>query len=111
MSTASDFNLTKVIAGSERDGWRLGYVGSPWPGPWPKLSGALFVTDPSGLPAGLAWESTGPSIEQLVEPSRARWGVFRVRFPIPVMSEQDLVANFHLVLLLLQAERAKIHSR
>ena len=51
--------------------------------PWPKLSGDLFVTDANGWPTGLAWESTGPAIEQLVEPSRARWGVFRVRFPTP----------------------------
>lgn len=86
----------------------LGYVGTPWPGPWPKLSGDLFVVDPEGWQAGIAWESNGPDIEAIVGASDERWGVFQVRFPVPVMSEDDLIANFHLVLPLLKRERARL---
>ena len=108
MATDSAYDVTKTIAGSEREGWLLGYIGVPWPGPWPKLCGDLYVTDPGGLQAGVAWEAAGPPIQRLSGPSEACWGVFRVLFPIPVMSERDLVANFHLVLPLLKAECDKV---
>lgn len=102
------YNVANAIGASERDGWFLGYIGVPWPGPWPKLCGDLFVMDPDGWLAGVAWESSGPAIQQLAGPTQERWGVFRVLFPIPVMSEADLIANFHLALPLLKEERAKI---
>ena len=108
MPTESTYNSASVIAASERDGWVLGYVGEPWPGPWPKKSGDLFVADPEGWQAGLAWESSGPTIVKIGGPSEGRWGVFQVLFPLPVMSEQDLIKNFHLVLPLLQEQRCKL---
>ena len=111
MTAPSVYNIANAIAGSERDGWLLGYVGVPWCGPWPKLCGDLFVVDPDGGQAGVAWESAGPVIQQLGGPTQERWGVFRVLFPIPVMSEQDLIANFHLALPLLKQERAKLSSQ
>lgn len=102
------YNASNTIRRSEKDGWMLGYIGIPWPGPWPKLSGDLFVVDPEGWQAGIAWESKGPDIEAIVGASDDRWGVFQVRFPVPVMSEDDLIANFHLVLPLLKRERARL---
>jgi hypothetical protein len=97
-----------VIARSERDGWTLGYIGLPWPGPWPKRSGDLFVTDPGGCQAGIAWESSGPDILRIGAASGGLWGLFQVRFPLPVMSEDDLIQNFHIVLPLLKKERALV---
>ena len=31
MATDSAYDVTKTIAGSEREGWLLGYIGVPWP--------------------------------------------------------------------------------
>ncbi|MDO9437641.1 hypothetical protein [Hydrogenophaga sp.] len=101
------YNANNAIRRSEKDGWMLGYIGISWPGPWPKLNGDLFVADADGWQAGIAWESKGPDIESIAGPSDERWGVFQVRFPLPVMSENDLIANFHLVLPLLKRERAR----
>jgi hypothetical protein len=108
MPVESTYNSENVIAASERDGWVLGYIGMPWPGPWPKRNGDLFVSDPEGWQAGIAWESRGPEIERIAGPSLGRWGVFQVLFPLPVMSEQDLIKNFHLVLPLLKEQRLKV---
>ena len=110
MPAKSTYNAANAIAASERDGWVLGYIGIPWPGPWPKMNGDLFVADPDGWQAGLAWESSGPAISKLAGPSEGRWGVFQVHFPLPVMSEQDLIQNFHLVLPLLKEERSKVRG-
>ncbi len=100
------YNPDNVIPSSEREGWTLGYIGIPWAGPWPKENGDLFVTDPDGWQAGIAWESSGPEIVDVCGASDGRWGVFQVCFPIPVMSEQDLIRNFHAVLPLLKERRA-----
>lgn len=105
------YNSANVIAASARDGWLLGYIGIPWPGPWPKRCGDLFVVDPSGWQAGLAWETSGPPIKELVGPSKDRWGVYQVRFTVPVISEGSLIENFHLVLPLLKKQRANIPAR
>lgn len=102
------YNPANAIRRSERDGWTLGYIGIPWPGPWPKISGDLFVADPDGWQAGIAWETKGPEIEPILGPSDGRWGVFQVRFPLEVMSEDDLIRNFHLVLRLLKRERKRV---
>lgn len=93
-----------TIPDSEFDGWMLGYIGIPWPGPWPKKRGDLFAVDSAGRQVGIAWESAGPDILKISGASGGRLGVFQIRFPIPVMSEQDLVSNFHLVLPLLTAQ-------
>ncbi len=95
-----------LIPGSERDGWQLGLIASPWPGPWPKRNGDLFVSAPGGEQAGIAWESGGPEFLRIAEPSDGRWGVFQVRFPIPVLGPEDLIRNFHAVLPLLRREHA-----
>lgn len=108
MTDRTAYDVTKAIAGSERDGWLLGYIGIPWPGPWPKRRGDLWVSDPAGWQAGVAWETTGAPILKITGPSDGRWGVFQVLFPIPVMSERDLIANFHVALPLLKAEREKV---
>lgn len=96
------YDETKLIAGSDKDGWRLGLIGLPWPGPWPKRCGDLFVAAPNGDQAGIAWESAGPDLLRLAEASEGRWGVFQVRFPFPVNCAGDLILNFHAVLPLLQ---------
>jgi hypothetical protein len=80
MSSADTYNPDNIIASSERDGWSLGYIGIPWPGPWPKNSGDLFVVDPEGWQAGIAWQSQGPDLEKLDGPCASRWGVFQVGF-------------------------------
>jgi hypothetical protein len=102
------YDSGKILAASERDGWVLGYVGIPWPGPWPKRNGDMFVADPEGWQAGIAWETSGPKIVTILEASGDRWGVFQVLFPLPVMSEEDLIQNFHLVLPLLKEMRGKV---
>jgi hypothetical protein len=109
--TTEAYNPQNAILQSERDGWLLGYVGIPWPGPWPKRNGDLFVTDPAGWQAGIAWESSGPDIKQIQGPTADRWGVFQVKFPIAVNSEEDLIQNFHLVLPLLKGQRAVVGPR
>ncbi len=111
MPAQTTYNAENIIPSSLRDGWSLGYIGIPWPGPWPKRSGDLFVSDPEGWQAGIAWESHGPEIQAIAGPSEGRWGVFHVLFRIPVMSEHDLVRNFHEVLPLLKAEREKVGKR
>jgi len=108
MPPESTYNSANVIAASERDGWFLGYIGIPWSGPWPKKNGDMFVADPEGWQAGIAWESSGPKIATIAGPSEGRWGVFQVLLPKPVMSEQDLIQNFHLVLPLLKEQRCKV---
>jgi len=111
MPNSRTYNPENVIASSRQDGWSLGYIGIPWPGPWPKKNGDLFVADPEGWQAGIAWDSHGPSIVTIAGPSEGRWGVFQVLFPLPVMSEHDLVRNFHLVLPLLKEQRARLGSK
>jgi hypothetical protein len=111
MPDHASYDPEKLLPSSEFDGWMLGYIGIPWPRPWPKKNGDLFVADPEGWQAGLAWESTGPELEIIAGPSSGRWGVFQVQFPLPVMCEQDLVSNFHLVLPRLQQQRSTVGSR
>jgi hypothetical protein len=111
MPPCDTYDAEKLIESSARDGWVLGYVGTPWPGPWPKRNGDLFVADPEGWQAGIAWESTGSQIEQVVGATAGRWGVFQVLFPLLVMSEQDLVRNFHLVLPALKEQRERVGAR
>ncbi|RZL35203.1 MAG: hypothetical protein EOP35_15170 [Rubrivivax sp.] len=108
MEKASSYDSDKLIAASERDGWMLGYIGIPWLGPWPKRNGDLFVVDSAGWQAGIAWEDSGPEILQISGPTPGRWGVFQLRFPFPVMSEADLVRNFHAVLSSLKVQRAAV---
>jgi hypothetical protein len=107
-SKDTDSDLSKIIAGSGHDGWYLGLIGEPWQGPWPKVNGDLFVVSPDGGQAGLAWESDAPSIKMLLGPDESRWGVFQVRFPIPVMHMGDLVLNFHEILPLLKKHHALV---
>jgi hypothetical protein len=104
------YDEDKLLPGSDRDGWRLGLMGLPWPGPWPKRNGDLFVCAPNGDQAGIAWESGGPDITRISEPSDERWGVFQLRFPIEVLQPGDLIRNFHTVLPLLQREYAAYRS-
>ena len=111
MSADSTYDEIKLIPESGRDGWCLGYVGVPWPGPWPKRTGDLFIRDPAGGHAGLAWESEGPDILKITGASRGRWGVYQVRFPFIVMSERDLIRNFHAVLPLLKKARTEVGAR
>lgn len=100
------YDKAKIIVGSERGGWHLGLIGSPWHGPWPKANGDLFVVSPDGGQAGLAWESEGPAIKMLLGPDGTRWGVFQVKFPIAVIRMEDLVLNFHEILPLLKEHHA-----
>jgi hypothetical protein len=101
------YGTSGVIADSEIDGWFLGLIGNPWLGPWPKRNGDLFVIAPDGRQAGVAWESAGPCIKLILGPDAERWGVFQVRFPIPVMCMADIVRNFHEVLPLLKEQHRK----
>lgn len=108
MRRDSPYNARNIITGSECGGWTLGYIGIPWPGPWPKKNGDLFVTDPDGWQAGIAWESSGPDILDISGASEASWGMFQVKFPVVVMSEGDLIKNFHMVLPLLKQRRGLV---
>ena len=108
MSPRSAYDPSGVIPKSECDGWLLGYIASPWPGPWPKRNGDLFVVDPQGWQAGIAWESEGPDFQMIIGPSDSRWGVYQVKFPHPVMAEEDLIRNFHAVLPLLKRQRSLV---
>ncbi len=99
---AATYDESLLIVESEIDGWRLGLVGIPWTGPWPKLNGDLFVIAPNGEQAGIAWESGGPEMLRISGPSEGRWGVFHLRFPLPVVGHDDLIRNFHAVLPRLQ---------
>jgi hypothetical protein len=108
MEEASTYDSNKLIAASELDGWMLGYIGIPWPGPWPKRNGDLFVSDPEGWQAGIAWEASGPDVLEISGATQGRWGVFQVLFPIPVLSEADLIRNFHAVLPVLKQRRAAV---
>jgi hypothetical protein len=109
MTNDGAYDPGKLIPDSGLDGWFLAYIGVPWPGPWPKLCGDLFAIDPAGGQVGIAWESQGPDIAKICGPSPGRWGVYQMRFPIPVMSEQDLIRNFHAVLPLLKQQYASLH--
>ena len=100
------YDESRLIPESEKDGWRLGLIGIPWPGLWPKHCGDVFVSAPNGEQAGVAWEAQGPDLLRISGQSEGRWGVFQLRFPIPVMSNDDLIRNFHAVLPLLQRECA-----
>lgn len=104
------YDGTKLIESSRHEGWALGYIGIPWPGPWPKFNGDLFVVDSEGWQAGLSWESTGPQVVEISGPCAARWGVYQVRFSLPVMSEHDLVRNFVEILPMLRDLRAQVAS-
>lgn len=108
MHRINTYNEENTIARSERDGWTLGYIGIPWPGPWPKKNGDLFVTDPNGWQVGISWESSGPGFWISVVHRKGVLGVFQVRFPVVVMSEDDLIRNFHVVLPLLKRRRALV---
>jgi len=110
MDGTSAYDSEKLIAASELDGWKLGYIGMPWPGPWPKRSGDLFVVDSDGWQAGIAWEDSGPEILRISGPTPGRWGVFQLCFPFPVMSEPDLIRNFHAVLPSLKEQRAAVNA-
>jgi hypothetical protein len=90
-----------VLPESERDGWRLALRGEPR-GPWPKLCGDVCAFAPDESQVDIAWESDGPAIVQVMGSRAESWGVFQIRFPIPVMCKQDLVRNFHEVLPLLK---------
>lgn len=107
MKRIQTYDTNKLLPASERNGWRLGLIGIPWPGPWPKHSGDLFVSSPNGEQAGIAWEASGPDLLRISGPTEGRWGVFQLRFPIPVMGPEDLVRNFHAVLPLLKREYDK----
>jgi hypothetical protein len=111
MPNTNAYDPSGTMHKSETDGWKLGYIASPWPGPWPKLNGDLFVSDPEGWQAGIAWENKGPTIEKIDGPSEDRWGVFQVLFPFPVMCEQDLIRNFHAVLPHLKEQRALLTKK
>ena len=108
MSRYSTYDERSLIARSERDGWILGYIGAPWTGPWPKTNGDLFVADPDGWQAGISWENAGPEILDISGATEPRWGVFQLKFPVAVMSEDDLIKNFHMVLPLLKKRRALV---
>ena len=75
------YNPANAIHRSEKDGWMLVYVGIPWPGPWPKKSGDLFVVDPHGWQAGITWESSGSDIKALADPGDGRWGCVSSSIP------------------------------
>jgi hypothetical protein len=48
--------------------------------------------------SAIASESAGPEVREILGASASRWGIYQVRFPIPVMGDHDLVRNFVVVL-------------
>ena len=84
------------------NGWCYGLITqNPCPDhPDGCISGDGFVVAPDGCYAGLMWWAECPwEFEQINEPEGEKFfGVFEVRFTLPVRSEADLAANFRAVL-------------
>ncbi len=69
-----------------------------------------YVEGPDGSRAGLFWEYSEKIACELMEaPSKTRWGVYYVTFPIPIRNVDDLKKNFHKVLPLIKKKYQESH--
>ncbi len=96
-----------VLSGSETDGWFIGIITEPNSSE-PQSSGDAYVVAPDGSRAGLIWDLECPEFEEVCAPDPERWGVYSVRFPHTVRSEDDLIHNFQQVLHLLKAQYIRV---
>jgi len=53
------YNAKNTIPHSAQSGWTLGYIGIPWPGPWPKLNGDFLPQIPRVGRLGLLGKAMG----------------------------------------------------
>jgi hypothetical protein len=86
-----------IVPGSQLDGWSYGAI-TAFDTAEPQTEGDGFVIAPDGRRAGIAWATDTGDFYEILPPDSERWGVYGVRFPIPVQSRQDLVTCFHQVL-------------
>jgi hypothetical protein len=86
-----------ILDDVEVDGFRLGMI-TDWEAEESDY-GDAFVVAPDGARAGLDWEvHPEPKVEQILEPSSDRWGVWYVRFPEPMSSREHARRNLAAVL-------------
>ena len=94
MNRSVPYETWPVIEEATTDGWRFGtamsFSGKQW--------GDAFVEAPDGSRAGLVWELGEKPLATVLPAEQDRWGVYRVSFPRPMASVQDLAANFAAVL-------------
>jgi hypothetical protein len=98
-----------VVPESEIDGWLYGAITDFETGE-SQTEGDGFVVAPDGSRAGVAWALDTDEFYEIVPPTEGRWGVYGVRFPNPVRSVDDLVANFRAVLPLFQERFRQLNS-
>ncbi|MBL9172496.1 MAG: nucleoside deaminase [Verrucomicrobiales bacterium] len=96
-----------VVAGSEVDGWSYGSI-TAFDTLEPQTEGDGFVIAPDGRRAGIAWATDTGEFYEILPPDPERWGVYGVRFPMPVQSRQDLITCFHEVLPQLKRRHAEL---
>jgi hypothetical protein len=99
-----------VVPETETDGWFFGAI-TDYEVEEPLLEGDGFVVAPDGSRAGLVWAVDTPDFYEILPPSPGRWGVYGVRFPLPVASLDDLVANFRHVLPALKRRFSDLAGR
>lgn len=86
-----------ILEDVEVDGFRLGMI-TDWESE-PSERGDAFVVAPDGSRAGLDWEVFGEhKVEQVLEPTETRWGVWYVTFPNPMSSRDQARKNLATVL-------------
>ena len=88
------------------DGWVLGEI-TPFLG---EENGDGFVVAPDGSQAGLIWEVGEGGITEIMPATPERWGVYAVWFPQAMKTAEELIANFRVLLPLLQLAYRDVHK-
>lgn len=101
------YSAFPLVLETETDGWIYGAI-TEFETAEPQFEGDGFVVAPDGSRAGIAWATDTPDFYEILPPDQERWGVYGVRFPRPVASVADLVANFRAVLPDLKERHAQL---
>lgn len=96
-----------IVPETYTDGWCLGAI-TEFEDPNGCEGGDAFVVAPDGSRAGLVWEVGAGDIQEILEPSPERWGVYAVWFPRPTRTIEDLVVGFRAVLPQLKSTYERI---
>ena len=88
------------------DGWVLGEI-TPFLG---EENGDGFVVAPDGSQAGLVWEVGEGDFTEIMPATSERWGVYAVWLPHAMKTAEDLIANFRVVLPVLQAAHGRVKA-
>lgn len=91
------YHRFSVVPGSSLDGWAYGAI-TAYETLKPQTEGDGFVIAPDGRRAGIAWATDTADFYEICPPDSERWGVYGVRFPMPVQSRRDLITCFHQIL-------------